>query len=61
MITEKEKQLRNDLKKVIKKIDKIFCLMIGVFFAINVSNKIKKQELIKKKCKDGTLTIWDLL
>ena len=47
--------------KVIQTIKRIILLMINLTFVTRVVDKIEQQEKVKKKAKDGTLTIWDLI
>lgn len=47
--------------QLFKTIKKLFYTAIAVAVGTRVLYKIEKQERIKKKCKEGTLTLWDLI
>jgi len=44
-----------------KRIKALFVLIPLAIIGIRVVDEIKREERIKKKCKEGTLTIWDLI
>lgn len=42
-------------------IKKLFKFILAYPVAVKIIQQIEREEVIKKKCKEGTLSIWDLI